>query len=160
MYGPQAFRKNALDYLLKPIKIEELDEAISKKERLSQPEIVKLNHDYQEYKNRFLIRFGAKIHIVKTEEIAYIYSENKISFFILHSGKKIPSDYTLQELDRMLDPRYFFRVNRQLIVFIDSIQEILAYSKSRVKLKLNPHHNDDIVVSTETTPKFKKWLDR
>jgi len=159
-YGAQAFRKNALDYLLKPIKIEELDEAISKKERLSRSEIDQLNNDLQEYKNRFLIRFGSKIHIVKTEEIAYIYSENKISYFVLHNGKKTPSDYTLQELERMLDPKYFFRVNRQLILFIDSIQEILTYSKSRVKLKLQPHYDGDIVVSTETTPKFKSWLDR
>ncbi len=159
-YGPLAFRKNALDYLLKPIKIEELDDAINKKERLTRSELETLNEEFHEYKNRFLIRFGSKIHVVKTDEIAYIYSENKISYFVLHSGKKIPSDYSLQELERMLNPKYFFRVNRQLIVFIDAIHEILTYSKSRVKLKLLPNYEGNIVVSTETTPKFKFWLDR
>ena len=60
----------------------------------------------------------------------------------------------------MLNPDFFFRVNRQLIIYIDSINEILTYSKSRVKLKLNPSYEKNIVVSTETTPKFKSWLDR
>ncbi len=159
-YGPQAFRKEALDYLLKPVKKEELQEAIQRKTKLSKEKIHAIKTNYSEYKNRFLIRFGAKLHIVKTEELAYIYSENKISYFVLHDGKKVPSDYKLQELEDMLDPRNFFRANRQVIVFIDAIKDIITYSKSRVKLRLQPVYTGDIVVSTENTPKFKDWLDR
>ena len=159
-YGAQAFRKNALDYLLKPIKKDELAEALNKKNKVPREKLESIKEDFSEFKSRFLIRFGAKIHIVKTEDIAYIYSENKISYFILHNGKKIPSDYKLQELETMLNPNLFFRANRQIIVYLDAIAEIITYSKSRVKLRLIPAHNKDIVVSTETTPKFKKWLDR
>lgn len=159
-FAPQAFRKNALDYLLKPIKKSELQEAIKKKRRLSKTQIDGLRNNYTTYKNRFLIRFGAKIHVVKTEEIAYIYSANKISYFVLKDGKKTASDFRLQSLETMLDPVLFFRANRQIIIHIDSILEILTYSKSRVKIRLNPPYKEDIVVSSETTPKFKKWLDR
>jgi len=159
-YAPLAFRKQALDYLLKPVKREELLEAIHRNNSLTKRDVEEIKSSYSEFKNRFLIRFGAKLHIIKTEDIAYIYSENKISYFVLNEGRKIPSDYKLQELELMLDPDQFFRANRQLIVYIDAISEILTYSKSRVKLRLQPPYKSDMVVSTETTPKLKAWLDR
>lgn len=159
-YATQAFRKNALDYLLKPIKLTELEEAIGRKNKLTKKKKEEIKALYSDYKNRFLIRFGAKLHIVKTEDLAYIYSENKISYFVLHTGKRIPSDYKLQELEQMLDPKLFFRLNRQVVVYIDAIDEIISYSKSRLKVRLTPPYHNEIVVSTDTTPRFKNWLDR
>jgi two-component system LytT family response regulator len=161
-YGPQAFRKKALDYLLKPIKKEELIDALNRKKALTKEDVESIKTHYNDFKNRFLIRFGAKLHIVRTDEIAYIYSKDKISYFILKSGKKIPSDFRLQDLETMLDPDIFFRANRQLIVYIDAIGEIITYTKSRVKLRLSPPYKEkeDLVVSTENTPRLKLWLDR
>lgn len=159
-YASYAFRKDALDYLLKPIKSTELLEAINKKKKPTKTAINKIKSFHTEYKSRFLIRLGSKIQLVKTDDIAYLYSENKLTYFVLKDGKRYPSDFRLQEIYEQLDPETFFRVNRQVITAIDSIKEIINYSKSRVKLKVNPPFKEDIVVSTETSPKFKKWLDR
>ncbi len=159
-FGAAAFRKNAADYLLKPIKLEELKEAIVKVKNqlpVAQDAFVELP---QQYKDRFLIKFGSKITVIKTEDIAYIYSENKIAYFYLRSGLKVASDYKLQDLEAMLDPKMFFRVNRQFIVHIDAILAMNTFTKARVNLKLVPAFREDIIVSTEKTPELKEWLER
>lgn len=159
-YATNAFRKNALDYLLKPIKPNELKEAINRKKIVKQDQVQILKSGNNAYKSRFLIRLGSKFQLVNTADIAYVYSENKLSYFVLKNGRKFPSDFRLQDIMNQLDPNLFFRVNRQIVASVESISEIFTYSKSRVKLKLNPSFKSDIVVSTDTTPKFKKWLDR
>jgi two-component system, LytTR family, response regulator LytT len=157
-FGAAAFRKNAVDYLLKPIKLEELKEAISKvKGQLTTTPNTPFKVPL-EYKDRFLIKFGSKFTIVKTLDIAYIYSENKIVYFYLNSGIKVASDYKLQDLEEMVDPKLFFRVNRQFIIHIDAITSMNTYTKARVNLKLRPEFKEDIIVSTEKTPEFKEWL--
>ena len=159
-YAVDAFRKNAVDYLLKPIKKEELREAVERAlNRNTQPPASQV-YQATAYRSRFLIRFGSRLFAIKTEDIAYIYSENKLSFFILRNGKRIPSDTKLQELEDQLNPEEFFRVNRQFIVHFDSIHEMSAYSKSRIKILLDPPAPSDVVVSTETTRVFKEWLSR
>jgi two-component system LytT family response regulator len=155
-FAVEAFRKNATDYLLKPIKKDELEEAIYKvRNSLSKQEKADGGKT-----DRFLIRFGSKIYIVKKEDIAYIHSENKISYFIQKDGKKVPSDLRMQDILNELDENQFFRLNRQCISHLDSITDILTYTKARLKIKLNPPLNEDIVISTETTPEFKRWLSR
>ena len=159
-FAVDAFRRNAADYLLKPIKSNELEEALQKVNTSTTNKA--LSNDQLEvgYKKRFLVRFGTRLFAVKTNEIAYIYSENKMSFFVLHSGKKIPSDFSMQDLESRLDPEKFFRANRQFIVHIDAIKEMTSYSKSRIKLDLEPPFSSDIIVSTETTRRFKEWLEQ
>lgn len=157
-YAAEAFRKNAADYLLKPIKKDELTEALEKVMEKTPVNNKRLEDNQSESKERFLVKFGSKLTVVKTNEIAYIFSENKISYFVLKSGVKIASDYTLQDLDTMLDKNQFFRVNRQFIVFIDAISSMNTYTKARINLKLVPDFKEDIIVSTEKTPEFKEWL--
>ncbi len=157
-YAVQAFRQNALDYILKPIKEIELSQAIKKAS--TAPKTISLSGEENKLKNRFLIRFGNKLYSIKTEEIAYIYSKNKISYFVKNDHQKIASDYRLHELESMLDSNVFFRVNRQFIVHLESIESINRHSASRLKLSLNPAFKDDIIVSTEKTRSFKKWMDR
>lgn len=159
-YAVQAFRKNAVDYLLKPIKKEELKEAIARIKQFKKTDLENLEETFASYRNRFLIKFGAKLHSVPTEEIAYIYSENKISYFILKDGKRIASDFKLKDLINQLNPKFFFRINRQYIIHIDAIKNMLTYSKSRIKLTLEPETKSEVIISTETTPKFKAWLNR
>jgi len=155
-YAVDAFRENALDYLLKPIKKEHLMEAITKAKNA----VEALKEKENRYKERFLINFGRKLHNIKTEEISYIYSKDKIGYFYTKAGARIASDYRLQDLEKQLDPSEFFRANRQFIVHIESIAVIQKHDASRVKLLLQPCHGLDLVISTERTREFKKWLKR
>lgn len=157
-YAVEAFRKNAIDYLLKPIKKDQLKEAI--KRAKPGTEIKEAIPVEEGYKSRILIKFGSKIKSVKTEDIAYIFSQNKISYFYTHSGDRVPSDYKLQDLEEMLDPDLFFRLNRQFIAYIDSISKISTHNASRLKIELTPPIDEKIVVSTEKTRIFKKWIER
>lgn len=159
-FAIKALRNNAIDYLLKPLKKEELSDAIERARVITSEEPAKLRKELSPYKERFLIRFGNKLHSVNTAELAYVYAEEKLSFFMLHNGKRIPSDIALQQVQQDLDPEQFFRVNRQFIVNIDAIKNMLRYSRSRIKLILEPPFPQEIVISTETTPKFKSWMIR
>lgn len=159
-YAIKAMRNNAVDYLLKPLKKDELVHAIERATVMSDQIIKKVSKELNTYKERFLVRFGNKLHSIKSSEIAYIYSEEKLSFFILKDGQRVASDYRLQSLEKELDPKLFFRANRQFIIHIDSIAKMLRYSRARVNLKLIPDYPHDIIISTENTPRFKKWIDR
>jgi len=171
-YALEAFRVNAIDYLLKPIKTEELAEALSRitntransktqeaaehtlelMQRLSRSGLMPTTQ-------RTLVKVGQTMKIVDLNESAYFYSQDKMSFAITPEGKRYPIDETLEQLDNRLDSTRFFRINRQLIVGIDAIDEMYTYSKSRVKIKLNPPFTQgDAIVSTERSPHFKKWL--
>ena len=156
-YAIDAFRKNAIDYLLKPLKKDQLAEAISRAKEVSISSIPAIP---SEYKSRIIVKFLSKLNSIKTSDIAYIFSKNKISYIYTTDGARYPSDYKLQDLTEMLDPKFFFRVNRQFLVHIDSISQIQRHQASRVKLELNPPINEQIVISTDKTPLFREWLDR
>ncbi len=159
-YAVLAFRKNALDYLLKPIKKDELREAVSKARTISADQALNIDKKQSLYKSRFLIRFGTQLKNVKTEDIAYVYSENKLCYFVARDGTRTPSDYKLKDLENLLDPKLFFRINRQFIIQIDAISKIRTHFKSRLRLELSPAFDEDVIISTHKTPDFKQWLDR
>ena len=159
-FAVQAFRKNAIDYLLKPIKKELLIEAVRKIVKAPNDNIIKAIKEIEPFKKRFLVRFGNKLHSIVTEDIAYIYSEDKLSFFILKNGQRVSSDLRLQNIQDVLNPKDFFRANRQFVLHIDSISEILRHTRSRLNVRLKPEYKGDIIISTENTPNFKKWMDR
>jgi two-component system LytT family response regulator len=166
-YALQAFRVNAVDYLLKPIKSAELSEALDKYKRLYKPQPP--NYDAlldtlrrqggQNYLRRMLIRFGNSIKLVDMNDAAYFYTKDKITFLVTKgNGKRFPVDYPLDKLETMLEPSVFFRINRQFIVNVGSIKEMHTYSKSRVKVDLDPPSDQETIVSTERSADFKKWL--
>lgn len=163
-YAIEAFQVNAVDYLLKPIKRPELERAVEKYRRWvqeRQPDYSALARLLQRtgpYQRRFLIRFGQSIRLVDLSEIAYFYSEGKITFLVTNEGKRYPVDYSLDKLEEMVDQERFFRINRQFIIGVEAIREMHAYSKSRVKIDLSPPCELDTIVSTEKSPLFKKWL--
>ncbi|MGB3467612.1 MAG: LytTR family DNA-binding domain-containing protein [Cyclobacteriaceae bacterium] len=170
-YAIQAFEVNSIDYLLKPVKAESLEAAFEKLDTfLGSPETQKMP-DYQQllqlmmegqksYKSRFMIRVGQKIMAVPVEKIAYFYSQNKLSYAVTFDGKKYPLDETLETISPQLDPQKFIRANRQYIISFESISEIHPYFKGRVKLELAPENEHEIVISSDKTPEFKKWLDQ
>ena len=162
-YALQAFKVNAIDYLLKPIKRTELEIALEKFNKLK-------NNQSFDYANlakllkkenpgfRFLVKIGQKMKVIELKDAAYFYTKDKITFLITKSGKRYPVDYTLEKLEDIVDQNIFFRINRQFIINFNAIKEMHAYSKSRVKIELNPGTPLETIVSTERSPHFKKWL--
>jgi len=155
-YAIAALRKNAKDYLLKPIKSNELANALKK----ATSHIQRGTSESNDTKERFFFRFGSKINSLKIKDIKYIFSKNKISYFVTESGQKIPSDYKMQDLEDQLDKTLFFRANRQFIIHINALHTIKTHSASRLKLTLNPPIDGTLIISTEKTRDFKKWMDR
>ena len=113
----------------------------------------------QEYKSRFMVRTGNKIVAVPVEKISYFYSQNKLTYIVTHDNKKYPLDQPLEVIDKQLDPKQFFRANRQFIITFESVDEIHPYFKGRVKINLKHQPDEEIIISAEKSPEFKKWLD-
>jgi two-component system LytT family response regulator len=166
-YALQAFKVNAVDYLLKPIKSVELAAALDKYKQLFQqntPDFTALiehirKQEAPNYLRRMLIRLGNSIKLIDMSDAAFFYTKDKITFLIAHStGKRFPVDYPLDKLETMLDPKDFFRINRQFILRINAIKEMQPYSKSRIKVETSPAADQEIIVSTERAATFKRWL--
>jgi DNA-binding LytR/AlgR family response regulator len=164
-YALKAFKVNAIDYLLKPIKAVELEQAIQKvAKKTRKPDsgdnlLQKLTEaGFIKKHRRVLVRMGQAIKLVDLDQVSFFYSKDKISFAVMPGNKRYPLDQSLDQIEHDLDPVKFFRINRQFIVRMDAIEEMIAYSKSRVKLKLNPPSEEDAIVSKERSPEFKKWL--
>lgn len=166
-YAIKAFQLNSIHYLLKPIVQEELFSALDKFKAIRfnpQPDIGKILEAFdsarKRYQERFLVSTGQKLKSVPTDDIAYFFAEQKLTFLMEKGGRQYIIDNSLDGLEQLLDPEKFFRINRQFIVSFSSIQNMLSYSKSRVKLELEPACNKDTIVSVERSAAFKEWLNR
>ncbi len=170
-YAIKAFRVKSIDYLLKPIKSSELKAAIDKYKSFREGfSALSLRRQLEEvwnqlkqpvenaYKDRFLVSGKEKFIPVRVEEIAYFYTQREIVYLIKKNGRRHSIDYKLEGLEAQLDPRRFFRVNRQYICQVDAIQQILPYFHGRLKLALNPETEEDIIVSREKAKEFKAWM--
>jgi DNA-binding LytR/AlgR family response regulator len=161
----RAFRVSAIDYLLKPVNADELRSAVDRARKLG---VVRdhgslsnpggLPDQQTAFAKRFLIRYGDHFKVVEPEQIAYFHSLLKNTFLRTREGRDLPMEESLDRLEKQLDPQRFIRLNRQLIVHLHSIKELLAYSKSRVKVVLDPPYGDDAIVSSERSAAFKRWL--
>lgn len=165
-YAIKAFKLNSVDYLLKPIDPKELKHAIEKFQQQTQTPTLDFNKikeiiqaENKTYKSRFLVKIGEKIQSIPTSDAAYFYSEERITFLKTYENKKFILDYTLDQLENMLEPKQFFRLNRKYITSFSSISEIHTYSNSRLKIILKDCSDNDILVSREKVGAFKDWLD-
>lgn len=167
-YALQAFKLNSIDYLLKPLKKEELVQALSKfkKQHAKNPPInindllqsISQGASAPKYRERFVIRYGEHIKTVEIKDVAYFYTEARANFLITNDGKRYVIDFNLDQLEQMLNPDLFFRINRQFIISIHSIDEMATWTKARVMVKLKPVTKLETIVSTERSAEFKKWL--
>lgn len=170
-YAIQAFRVNSVDYLLKPIKRNDLSRALQKYERFNYQQStpidisklvkeLKKQNTPREFRSRFLVKQGQKLIPIDVDEIAYFFSEDSVSFFVNFQQVKYIFDYSLEEIEQMLDPNLFFRISRQFIVGIKSIVQIHNYFNGKLKLELKPMNEREITVSRERVSDFKVWMGR
>jgi len=161
-YMIKAFKVNSIDYLLKPINYEELAVAIDKFKSLRTTPvnisglINQLNNT--QFKDRFMVTVGTKIRSVKTDTIAYFYLEEKTVLLVTTDGMTLPIDYSLDKLTQIVDPRQFFRVSRQFIVSLNSIQMVHTISAGKLKLDMMPKTKQEVAVSADRASDFKQWL--
>lgn len=166
-YAIRGFKYNGLDYLLKPIDKRDLENALNKFRKKSI--IPKKEHEEKyeklktlfskEYKRRFMVKIGNQFNSFNVRDIAYFKSHEGLIYLKKFNGKKFPIEYSLDQLENILDPIHFFRINRKYVVSVNAVNEIHSYFNSRLLLKLNPNEEDQIIVSRERTNNFKKWLD-
>ncbi len=161
-YAFDAFKTVSIDCLLKPLKKEELAAALGKLKQFQSILTRTLPQETQtlaqDYKKRFLVRFGEHIKTLSVTDIAYFYSENKATFARTYEARNYPIDHNLDALERMLDPQDFFRINRQYLINMNAIEEMRSYTKARVIVKLKPAVKEPPVVSSERAADFKDWL--
>ncbi|MBK8699184.1 MAG: response regulator transcription factor [Saprospiraceae bacterium] len=167
-FAIQAFKSNGIDYLLKPIDEDELREAMAKFERMhkgqQQWSIDKILGAVQQkpvvYQERFLVHRGEKMMSLPTDQIAYFEGEDRYVYLTKHDGSRFIIDYRLSDLEKILDPLQFFRVNRSFITHFKAIDSMLNLSKSRIKLELKPGAKREVIVSSEQSLLFKQWLNQ
>ena len=166
-YALRAFKVNSVDYLLKPVNLEDLARALSKLQELRSPTALDSDTIRQmmqllkprQYKTRVMVKVGDHLLVIAAEEIDFFFGENKIVWLRHRNGRKYPVDYTLEQLEDILDPQHFFRLNRQYIASIGVIRDVVTYSNSRLKVTLRePLGAEDILVCGETVEFFKDWL--
>jgi len=171
-YAIKAFKVNSIDYLLKPIDEEELGHALEKfikwEKRSEKQEtffstiqLEKVLGLYKPtYKTRLVVKLGDRIKHLEAKEIAYFYSEDKVTFIITTAGERFIVNYSLEQLESMMNPVEFYRLNRKYITHINAIDSIDKYFNSRLKIGLNPEVEDDVLISRTKVSDFLNWLER
>jgi len=166
-YAIKAFQVNSISYLLKPIRKNDLSESLKKYQTLKSAfsidfDMLLANIQGREpdFKKRFLIQTGEKIRKIEVSEIAYFYVLDKGVYMRTFQGNNYSVEYTLDKLESILNPSSFFRINRKYFVNMESIANMVAYSRGRVKLELKPAADDelDTIVSIDRSADFRKWL--
>ena len=163
-YTLKAFKLNSIDYLLKPVMEEDLQKAIDKYKSFLPTES---NHNLKEIKSlikeekqkltRILVKIGYNLKIVQTDEVSCFYSENKI-VYLQTKERTFPTDFTLDELQEILDEKCFFRVNRQFIINSNYIKNIHTSPYYKVEMEFQP--KEEITVSRDRVKIFKDWLSK
>lgn len=167
-YAIRGFKYNGLDYLLKPIDKNDLNNALNKYRKsksnnngiFDEQKLASIKKLFnKEYKKRFMIKVGNQFNTFSVDDIAYFKSNEGLIFLHSHTGQQYPIEYSIDQLEEILDPVHFFRINRKFMISVKSVIEIHSYFNSRLLLKLKPQEDEQIIVSRERTSNFKKWLD-
>jgi two-component system LytT family response regulator len=172
-YALKAFRYNSVDYLLKPIALEELERSLNKVQALKQqlaggPEVPKdwepLVRQFNapkpqtEYRDRFLVKQGQRLLSIGIADVAYFFSRGKVTFIRTNAGKEYFLEYTLDQLQPMLSPKNFFRINRQVIAAHGSVLQVFTWFNGKLKVELAPAMEDEVIVSRDKAREFRMWM--
>jgi two-component system response regulator LytT len=168
-YALRAFKYNSIEYLLKPINKDELTKALDKFKSLHRLPVQQKNISDNlelvrktitgEFKRRFLIKIGEQFQNIDVNNISYIFHQNGSCYVITNDNKKYLLDHSLDQLEEILNPIDFFRINRQFLIKAEAIEEIHTYLNSRLLLKLTPKTTMEVIVSRERVNQFKFWMD-
>jgi two-component system LytT family response regulator len=169
-FALDAFKVNGIDYLLKPITFTDLSNSLKKLESLGgqlrwlepkQDQLLKSLSDgpQKNFKTRFMVKLGDHIRSITAEQISFFFADGREVYLVTGQLRKFIIDYTLENLEEILDPRTFYRVNRAYILHIGAIQDVVVYSNSRLKITANIAWEQEIIVSREKVSDFKAWFD-
>ena len=161
----KAFEQTSIEYLFKPINEQELAKAIAKYRTLkdhflnNHENLLKfLSEKDTSRKSRIVVKKGIEFQSILLDEVAYFYTEQKISFLVTRDGKKFLVDKNLKELEEELDPKKFYRANRKFIINIDFVRSYRSYDKIKILVELTVLHSEEIIVSQESAIDFRKWI--
>ncbi len=173
-YALKAFKVNSVDYLLKPVQKDELESALQKYRQMKglytpstsaqdfniDTLVKELQQKLQvkEFRKRFLVKHAQKLVSIEIDEIAYFFSDGRLNFFKTYDNKKFVVDYTMDELEEMLDPDRYFRISRSFYISVESVSQIHDYFGNRLLLHLKPDVDKEALVSREKVSDFKKWM--
>ena len=165
-YWSQAMPLNAIDYLRKPIEKTEIIRVLDKYETLRKHFLLNVinahkNPDYKVLatKDRLIVKKGTNYYVLKTDEVAFIYTESRVVFLIDKTGERYIIEKNLSELELELPGRQFFRVNRKFIVSIDAIRSFKPSFKGKIALELMHLSKAEVSISQENAAQFKKWIE-
>jgi len=168
-YALKAFKVNSVDYLLKPIEEEDLANAIRKYKKLSSVDedrtrVIDRISDAvsmltRKFKERFVTKVGEHLKFIDVNDVMYFVSEEKITFGYTRDHKRYILDYTLEQIEGLVDPKIFFRINRKYIVSLHCIQDMISHTNSRLKIVIKGNDDRDVIVARERVQDFKSWLD-
>ncbi|WP_235298698.1 LytR/AlgR family response regulator transcription factor [Portibacter marinus] len=167
-YWQKALMLNGIDYLLKPITIEDLEKALSKFEMLQKHFSNKMKNllDYvngheseKKYRSKFLVRQGRELVLIESSSIVYFKTSHKLTLMVTEKGRKLIMDESLVQLERTLDPKFFRRANRSHIININYIDKITMFGKGRMKIKMKDEKGLPVLISQEKSSEMKNWLE-
>ncbi len=170
-YALKAFKVNSIDYILKPIDETELRRAIQKFETLSGSKSgspdkmlesigLAMQMLTKKYKERFVVKVGEHMKSIEVSDVFFFFSLEKTTFAQTKDGRKHILDFTIEQVDELMNPNRFFRINRKYLVASDAIQDMISYTNSRLKLVLKTSDDNEVIVARERVQEFKDWLDR
>lgn len=169
-YALKAFKVNSIDYILKPVDKTEFAHALRKLDGLKSikpsPEALLQNLTQvmdaltRKYKERFVLKVGEHLKTIDVKTILYFFSLDKTTFCHTGEVRNHILDYTLEQLETLVNPSDYFRINRKYLVRSESIQDIISHTNSRLKLVLKNSKDTDVIVARERVQEFRQWLDR
>ncbi len=166
-YAIRGFKYNGLDYLLKPIvkmdlkiALEKFHKNVTASNKVSDTKLDDLKQLFKkEYKHRFMVKVGNQYRWFNVDDIPYFKSKEGLIYLHTKEGKSYPIEYSIDQLEHILNPIHFFRINRKFMISVKAVEEIHTYFNSRLLLKLMPKQEEQVIVSRERTTNFKHWLD-
>lgn len=163
-YAIEAFKVNSIDYLLKPIKTEDVIRALDKFKKLNRQDILKylsqlsLLTPVPGYKDKLLIPVKDKLQPVDLNEISFFYTTDRITKIYLKDAKVYSYSKTLEQIEGSLNPKDFIRANKQFIIARNSVKNITIWFDSRLLVTLDVEPPERIYISKNKAAEFKSWI--